>query len=242
MPDTILDQTYADLNSQSVAIVDGTPSPGDLAAFASATHVAATTPSAIAADLGIGSRLLASQTISVAQAAVTFTTRNAPGQTGAIFQSDFNIYEFSFDEVLPASNGPNFIMEFSTDGGATWLTAAGSYFYSLFWFQNTPSSGVQNDGSHSSTYALLVNLVQYAAAGYGNEGVCGTVTIYRPLAAKKHKYTADVIACQSGGSNRQVRELQNGWATGTTPITAVRFRFTTGNVASGIVMCTGKTI
>lgn len=239
MADTVLDQTQAELNGKKVVILAaGTPAAGDYATYQSADTIEPKSPDDVAQEIGVGSILLAKETISVAQAAVTFTTRNAPGRSGAIFQSDYNVYTFVFDDVAPVSNGPNFVMEVSRDGGSTWDTAAGSYFYALLWFQDQPFSGVQNNSSYASTYAFLLNLVENAAAGSLYAGVAGEVTLWNPLTTGRHKFSSDCMARQTAGWT--VRELVAGRATAVGAVTAVRFRFTAGDVASGEITCIAK--
>src|ERR1035437_3292300 len=67
--------------------------------------------------------LLESHTAS-SSVSLDFTTRNASGQSGATFQSDFDEYEIHFVNLVPATNNVEFRIRMSTNGGSTFDAGA----------------------------------------------------------------------------------------------------------------------
>lgn len=171
-----------------------------------------------------------------------FTTRNQNGYTGAIFQTDFDLYAIEFIGVLPAVDNVDLYSRVSQDGGATWLSATAAYFYGGHYFNNAAAGGhgVFNDTPFTSTAALIGNGIKGFPAGTGVHGVYGTLRMWEPAAATTyHRYEGIVSFYAQAGTidNRQII----GWITGaaTTAINAIRFYFTSGAIAAGTIKIYG---
>lgn len=182
-----------------------------------------------------GRTLLASQTAS-SSPQLDFTSRNAPFQSGDLFQTDFDMYEVDFIDVVPATDNTNLYVRVSYDNGSNWRATSGDYFFHAFWSTNQPATGVYNDGSYVSTAFVVAPGIDTGAAA-GLKGVSGRMTFVQPATAQNHKawWTMNFY----NNSNRSEREEGFGWHTQTSAVNALRVLMNSGNIASGTVRVYG---
>lgn len=172
--------------------------------------------------------LLASKTAS-AVATLDITTRNAPGQSGALFSSDFDEYEIHMNNMLPATNTASLMVRFSTDGGSTYL--ATNYYFGSHWALNSLADGTYNDGSFGSTSFVTID---NTSSTYGG---CSKMTVFAPASATTHLVNWLSNAVKGDGVIIGIRG--SGLQTGTSAFNAVRFLFNSGNITSGTVRIYG---
>jgi hypothetical protein len=176
---------------------------------------------------GGGGMVLLEQHTASASASLEFTT---------CISSTYDDYVIELVDVVPATDNVDLYFQVSTDGGATWVTAGGSYFWAFQFADNTTAFGVLNDASYVSTAAALgVALDTTAAAGL--IGLNGQMRIYKPLTAAIHKFSADTVYYNN--SSRLRRDLLFGWVTAATAFDAFRFLMSSGNIASGTIRVYG---
>lgn len=172
---------------------------------------------------------------------LAFTSRNASGQSGATFQSDYDDYEIRFTGVAPASNAVDFKMQVSYDGGSTYRSTSGDYFYATVTASNSPATyTATNDGTFGSTSWHIAEAVHDGTTSFtSTPGVEGTMRLTRMAAAVQHRFVSDVVWSVNTPSGRFANRRTFGWMTGTTAINAVKFYFSSGNIASGEIRVYG---
>ena len=174
------------------------------------------------------STLLETQTAS-ASASLVFSSRNAAGQSGASFQSDYDEYEIHFVGLLPANNSAELRFLVSIDGGATW--AASNYYWSIA--AANLSTGFSLSGNPSTT-GFLMNDNTYNA-----EPTNGIIRIYNPLATGT-QYKQFLWDCTFRSSTQFGRYSGAGLHYGnTSAITAIQIKITSGNITSGVARLYG---
>lgn len=188
-----------------------------------------------AAIAGVGTTagglvLLASQTAS-SSADLSFATRNATGQSGAIFQSDYDDYLIEFVNVIPATNAVTLGMRMSTNGGSTY--DSGANYKWAYQFSNTAGA----TGASNSAAGTSITI----AGSYSNTssaGAKGTVEIAGPLSASQTKpilLRSAFLASDANYYHLHGMGLYNS----TTAVDAVRFLMSSGNIASGTIRIYG---
>jgi hypothetical protein len=170
------------------------------------------------ATIGSSLVLLGSQTAS-ASATLDFTS----GITSA-----YDLYEFDLVTLLPATDGVSLQLLVSNDGGSTWNST--NYDYAFNSIVPTPTNtptGATAASSLVMTPATVSNTSQRA-------GVNGSVRMHAPSASVRPIFSfkndiynnAAVFTSNAGGG------VYQGAATA---ITGVRFKFSSGNIASGSI-------
>lgn len=163
-------------------------------------------------------------------AAKTFLSSQTASSSSAIaftsgIDSTYREYEIAIDAAIPATDAVTFLMEVSVDGGSNWKTTG------YLGGPATLNSGA-GSGSGISTTAFFLS----RASVVGNTASCGwngQVNIHAPSATGNKVFRCSGGYIVTGGA---VFEHANGAATYngvTTAINAIRFRMSSGNIASG---------
>lgn len=180
---------------------------------------------------GVGLTLLESRTAS-ASASLDFTTRNAVGQSGVTFQSDYDEYMVEFVNIVPATDTANLHFRVSTDGGSTFVSAAASYAYSVNWFNRFGSS---QNGSDSTTQ---IDLTGDGIDNGSDSGMSGSIKIFDPLSSTRQKRLTGQMVFRQGAGGFSTA-ICNGHVLGATAVDAFRVLMSSGNIASGTIRVYG---
>ena len=183
--------------------------------------------------------LLASLTAS-SSSSLDFTTRNRFG-AGDVFQTDFDDYEVRFVGVTPSTNNVDFKMRVSYDGGSTWRSTSGDYFFGTVGDTNQPISTASNDGTYGSTAWHLFEAAHDGTTTWtatpGLEGVLRGTRL--ATGSIQHRFQSSLIGTVHTPAGRFLNRRTYGWMTGTTAINAMRFYFTSGTILSGEIRIYG---
>jgi hypothetical protein len=187
-------------------------------------------PGASAAGGGSGLVLLESRTAS-ASASLDFTSRNAAGQSGATFQSDFDEYLIEIVNLTPATDNVNFSGRVSTDGGSTWISSS-SYAHAAQGFNRfgAASSGSDADSKFEFIYSNSDNS--------GSNGICGSIRLYDPLSTTKYKRYVGQMTYLEGTGVFQGANVHGAYLS-TGDVDAIQFFFSSGNIATGTIRVYG---
>lgn len=157
----------------------------------------------------------------------TVTAANSPtvSFTSGI-DSTYREYMIGIDAAIPQTDSTSFFMEVSVDGGSSWKTTS---YLGGPWSFNT--GGGQTNIASTSNFALSRTNVM---SNTSSNGWSGQVSLHAPSATGNKIMVATGGHLVTGGTifeNVQGAGSYNGV---TTAINAVRFRFSSGNVASGV--------
>ena len=174
--------------------------------------------------IGAGRFLLATKTAS-ASATLDFTE---------FANSTYRLYEFELENIIPATDSVTLWMRTSTNGGSTYADGASNYIWGM---DGTGSTGAQVALSNADSKIALTDsaaLVGNAAAEYG---VSGRITMYAaPLAVPTEIIGALNYWRDTGG---WFRYHLGGVRNSAADVDAVRFLFSSGNIASGTIRMFG---
>ena len=145
--------------------------------------------------------------------------------------TDYTSYQVVFDSVIPSTDGANFYLRFSSDGGSTFDSGASDYQYAA---RNVASNGTVSDKSDGADSAIRVSdLVGNAA---GESGVSGPLSLLTSGQGWPSAHW-QIGRTSSGGF------LTCLWGTGErkalVEVNAIQFLYSTGNIASGKIYLYG---
>lgn len=180
--------------------------------------------------------LLESRTAS-ASASLDFTTRNATGQSGATFQSDYDEYEFHLVSLVPASNGVGIYLRFSTDGGATYDATAAHYSWVIALGVGDASPSVVGLSSTSATEIKIHDNQSNAA----KLSVSGRIDVFNPLSTALYKLVSGKMnpTDSTRSTSSLISMVGAKWLVDATAGNACQFLASTGNLTSGVIRCYG---
>lgn len=180
-----------------------------------------------------GRVLLATQT-AAAQATLDFTTRTASGQSGAIFQSDYDEYLIEIIGLLPATDAVDLYWRFSTDGGSTYDATSKYVSTILAWISSTTATAGEDPAGAVAQFAMRKSGIISNNASYGLDG-CIRLAI--PGGSKFPRCIGDFGFATNAIVAQAV--THRGIYISSTAINAIRFLFSSGNITSGIVRIYG---
>lgn len=169
-----------------------------------------------------------------AAATLPMVTRNAAGQSGALFQTDFRSYVLELQDLVPSSDNVQLYLRLSEDGGATYRATVADYFYHTFWSANTPGSGTFNDSSYVSTAFAIAVAVDTTVASAGLVGVCGEIKLTNPAIAQAHKVKWDTYFYAN--TPRFEEDHGSGWYTRANAVNACQLLYSGGNITGNVTV------
>lgn len=168
---------------------------------------------------------LASQTAS-ASSTVDFTS--------GFDDSTYAYYYFTLTNIRPTTNGVNFWMRVSVNGGSTYLTTD----YRWAWYTVRSSSGGNTIGGSDSDVKIEVFEEIGNAAGHGLAGRIMWIPSSNPGPTRPGTFMTDA-AYKDTTSTRLFRGIGTGANATSSTINAVRFLMSSGTIATGTIKLYG---
>ncbi len=144
----------------------------------------------------------------------------------------FENYLFVLEDVLPATNSANLRWMASTNNGSSYDNGANTYRYQFWTYDDAAGSGFVTSGG-----ATLVNMSGGLSNG-SQVGASGTIMFHNLGSTTSHKMsTQNTNQFQTAF----VTYVGGGTYTGNSAaaVNAIRFNFSSGNIASGTIKCYG---
>lgn len=189
-------------------------------------------PSLVEAQSGMGtnprdwSEARINDAILARSSIVKISTTNVTSAASAV-DIPFSGYDFviiRFGNVLPSADGSNFRLLSSSNGGSSFDTGVSDYLYNGFEVRNANFSNRFGDASEA--FAQLTNV---GVGSPSDEGMSGELRIFTPENAEYTHMTFDAIY----ESTNAYRVMGGIIRRNQSALNAVRFLFSSGNIASG---------
>jgi len=182
-----------------------------------------------AGDVGGALSLLSTVTAS-SSATIDFTSN---------IDSSYKEYEFHFINIHPATDAAEFSVQFNAAGGSGFNeTIMSTIFQSIHSEDDSSESGIAyvtaNDQNNGTAYQDI-----YLNAGNGNdECICGTLNLYNPSSTT---FTKNWVSRVQGYHNADssFEYYTDAIVDTTTAIDEVSFKFSSGNIDSGVIKLYG---
>jgi len=163
---------------------------------------------------------------------IDFTTRNAPGQSGATFQNDYDDYIFEFVNVRINTSG-GIGLQVSTNGGSTYDTVANNYVTIYQYSTSATGSGASGNLGNSITSLNMTTSTDI--------GMSGSFHLFDPTNSGFKKCFDGHMTYQSGvaGTPYVQSSVSVVWFTSTAAINAINFYSVGGGTLTGTVRMYG---
>ncbi len=152
------------------------------------------------------------------------------------FTSTYDTYEIDMVHFLPVTNSVSLSMQWTNDGGVTYLATNDYAYNEAYWQSNSTGTGfnVSTGAAQCNWHSTdLSNVVAYG-------GISGWVRVFDPLDTTNPKIFFGEVFDAIPGPNWYSGKISCRYAPGT-PVGATGFRFfmSSGNIASGTVRVYG---
>jgi hypothetical protein len=182
-------------------------------------------PSAVPTDNLI---LISTQTASNS-ATISFTTG---------LDSTYDMYEFKFINIRPATDDSKFQFNFSTDAGSNYnVTKTTTWFYTYHDEADTATAlsyGTADDLAQSTSFQSLAT-----ALGNGADENCsGSLQVFNPSSTTYVKHFISRFSIYNEG-NYAGDQFGAGYGNTTSAVNAIQFKMASGNITDGIIKMYG---
>lgn len=171
-------------------------------------------------------------TVSLGSGGVTCETHTASSSATLEFTT---WYSASYDEyaihivgVIPATDAVNLFMDFSTDGGSTWINSG--YRYSIQFGNQLGSFSTTSNNTSTTGYNLGGTLENTTSTGF----IDSTIRLFNPGSTTRQKGLLIDSVFQSNDSNYYFWKGMGALAS-TSDIDGIRFKMDSGNIAEGSI-------
>jgi len=152
--------------------------------------------------------------------------------------SGYNNYEFRFINILPSTTNTAFVSRFSVDNGSNFISANYATIIIKAVIGSSPSSEAGN------TSAIPISSEDTGAsqglANTSTNGFNGIINLNKPSSSSVYKSMVSNGCGYVNQAGNYVWVASSGRYTGaTTAVNAIRFLFSSGNIASGVIQMWG---
>ena len=167
--------------------------------------------------------LLSTQTASNS-ATISFTTG---------LDSTYDEYIFKFINIRPATDNPDFQFNFSTDAGSNYnVTKTTTWFQAYHDEPDTATALAYNGGLDLAQSTAFQPLNANIGSGADENG-CGSLQLFNPSSTTYVKHFI-ATGITNTASDYCANNFTAGYGNTTSAVNAVRFQFSSGNIADGI--------
>jgi hypothetical protein len=153
----------------------------------------------------------------------------------AFISSTYDVYLFELVDVVPDTDNVNCLLRMGTGGGPTYDSTAGHYGWTGIRSTNGAASGAGGAGGAATSIQLDVGDTLDILGG-----ISGFFKLYNPQGTTAHQHRVVGEMSYWGNSGPQLfGATLFGTFDPTTAITALRFAFSSGNIASGTIRAYG---
>ena len=179
-------------------------------------------------DVGGALKLISTQTASNS-ANLSFTSG---------IDSTYKEYIFKFHNIHPVTDGADFSMNFSVDGGSNFNVTKTSTIFQSYQGEGGLNPTLNYDDGRDLAQSTAYQVIMQDPGNANDESGSGTLHLFDPSNTTFVKqFISDIHEHQ--GSDYAVRKFLAGYANTTSAIDAVDFKFASGNIDSGVIKLYG---
>ena len=152
--------------------------------------------------------------------------------------STYKEYIFKFINIHPVTDGADFTMNFSVDGGSNYNVTKTSSIFQSYHGEGGENPTFNYDEDRDLAQSTAYQVIMQDPGNENDESGSGTLHLFDPsnTTSVKH-FIADIHEHQ--GSNYAVRKFVAGYGNTTSAINAIDFKFASGNIDSGVIKLYG---
>ena len=181
---------------------------------------------ALPSSVALGDMVLVSSATASSSATIDFTL------------GDYKEYQFYLVNIHPATDNVDFTMNFSTDNGSNYnVTKTDTYFAALH-TEAGNDSGLQYEAAEDLAQGTGFTVITKEQANDNDSGAVSIINIFNPSSTTFVKH----YIMRSGWfqHNDYAQDAYKaGYANTTSALTNIRFKFASGNIDSGQILCYG---
>jgi len=160
------------------------------------------------------------------------------GTDGVVLDNTYKEYVFTFNNIHPSANQPDFQFNFSIDGGSNYnVTKTTTTFYAIH-SENDATTGLAYNASFDLAQSTAYQGLVGSLGNTSDESVSGIFRLFNPSSST---YVKHYITENQYYNNNTYSQIYYGAGYGntTSAIDAIRFQMSSGNIDSGDICLYG---
>ena len=184
-------------------------------------------------SVNAGSMIFISKVTASSSATIDFTSG---------IDSTYKEYVFKFNNIEPATDGADFSFQVETGTNSDYNQTITSSYFRAYHHEADSAAAIEyvtgKDLAQSTNFQVLAGAVGNGADGNNDECASGKMHLFNPSSTTfvKH-FTSHINMYENGNSCHTI--FVGGFINDTTAITRVRFKFSSGNIATGDICLYG---
>ena len=180
-------------------------------------------------QLAQGKMILISEQTASGSASISFTSG---------IDSTYPIYRFEFINCHPATDDITFQFNMSTDGGSNYNVIKTTTFFVDYHFENDVATDLQYGTSHDLAQSTAYQTLDYGVGADNDQQISGYLNLFNPSSSTfvKH-FMARMVNAYSYDASHNTHVA--GYGNTGSPVNAVRFQMSSGNIDSGTIKLYG---
>jgi hypothetical protein len=178
---------------------------------------------------GVGNLIHISSQTANDSASISFTTG---------IDSTYKEYQFYFINIRPATDGANFQFNLSTDSGSNYNVTKTTTFFRAYHLEDDSTTGLNYSTDDDLAQSTGYQNIRPDADNDADSNSAGTLQLFNPSSTTyvKH-FIADMQGVANNGNSSRV--FIGGYGNTTSAINAIKFQFSSGNIADGTIAMFG---
>ena len=176
-----------------------------------------------------GLNLLATNTISSGVSSSSFTSN---------IDSTYDTYLFKIINCHPATDQAHFTFNLSTDSGSNYNVTKTTSFFTAFHSESGSSSGLEYSTSFDLAQSTGYQDLEYDVGNNNDQSCSGELFLFSPSSTTFVKHFISRISGYNA-SDYNDQSYMGGYANTTSAIDGVDFKFSSGNIDSGVIKMYG---
>ena len=172
--------------------------------------------------------LISTQTAS-ASATIDFTSG---------IDSTYDSYVFKFINIHPATDGADFTFQVDTGTNTNYNQTMTTTVFRAYHTEADDESALDYDSGRDLAQGTSFQILAHECGNDSDENTVGILQLYNPSSSTFVKHFISTIQSVKN-TPMSVNKYNAGYINTTTPITRIRFKFSSGNIDDGIIKMYG---
>jgi hypothetical protein len=184
---------------------------------------------AVPASIPTGALVLLSTQTASSSASISFTSG---------IDSTYDSYVFKFINIHPQTDAAGFQFNMSTDGGSNYNVTKTTTAFLAYHNEADNSTGLTYLTDYDLAQSTAFQPMAYTTGNDADQNTSGTLQIFNPASSVYVKHFISNF-CEYTYNDHSQNDFVAGYANTTSPVNAIRFQMSSGNIDDGIIKMYG---
>ena len=152
--------------------------------------------------------------------------------------STYDSYVFKFINIHPATDGADFTFQVDTGTNTNYNQTMTTTVFRAYHTEADDESALDYDSGRDQAQGTSFQILAHECGNDNDENTVGTLQLFNPSSSTFVKHFISTIQSVKN-TPMSVNKFNAGYINTTTPITRIRFKFSSGNIDDGIIKMYG---